>query len=466
MIYKSKAQLLIVNLDNYQKNDLEIIKTIQSQEYLPIIYIYSNPYSKEIKKLINSENIVAISKLKPTLKKLIKKSISFKRKYNQIIESYDAIDLINNQIDKILKEYIASNFSNYQNSIAKLLNSVFITNDFLSNKPQLILTVFKDQNHKITEMYNIQENSVEKDPIPIVLKQNEQFDFEIQPENKFFHNYNTNEMSDIGDYRQIFPEKILDRIGEIDNFSGYTTTDTIIFAINYKHRITSFDADIIKTLCINFNLIKNIYNQFNRVNETFIYTINCLSRAAEVHDDDTGIHIKRVNEYSKLISENLGMKKGFIEKIYYSAQMHDVGKIHVPNKLLCKTGKLSDEEFKTIQNHTIHGKEILGDSSYLEMAADISLNHHECFDGSGYPKQKKGDEIPLSARIVMLADIYDALRSPRAYKPPFSHQKTYDIITNGDGRVEPEHFDPEIHSIFLKKHQEFAEIYNELTVNS
>ncbi|OCL26675.1 hypothetical protein U472_11920 [Orenia metallireducens] len=459
-IYQLKPKLLITDIDYYQESTIKVIKILQSQNYLPVIYLYSNPYPKIIDRIIESEIVINKSNIADKLPNLAKQAINFKNNYNKVTASYETIDLINNKVDQLLKEYINNDFIDYGDSIKEILNYVFATNPFLSNKPEIILTIFKEDLQTITDIYIISENKIEKSAFPVALKNKAPFKLSTQLENEFFYNCNEDDLSDIDDYQNVFADEILNRIHKINNFSGYQTTDIALIGINYNKKVTHFDANIIKTLSISFNLIKNIHHQLNEVKNAFIYTINSLSRAAEASDDDTGYHIKRVNEYSKLIAKRLGLDKNFIEEIYYCAQMHDVGKVYIPKHILCKRGKLTDDEFTMIKKHTTYGAEIIGDSPHLKMATDIALNHHERFDGSGYPNGKSGDEIPLSARIVMLADIYDALRSSRPYKPAFSHEKTYDIIVNGDGRVEPSHFDPKIYQLFKKIHHELDTIYN------
>lgn len=198
------------------------------------------------------------------------------------------------------------------------------------------------------------------------------------------------------------------------------------------------------------------------INDAFRYTISALARASEAHDDDTGNHILRVNEYSKIIAEALGLSRKEVDTLHYSAQMHDVGKVMIPAEIIRKPTGLTPEEFDMIKKHTVYGVKILGTSSKLSVAREVALYHHEKYDGSGYPAGLKGDNIPITGRIVMLADIYDALRSKRPYKPPFSHTKAVSIIAEGDGRTNPGQFDPSILAYFKQKAHLFDDIWESL----
>jgi HD-GYP domain-containing protein (c-di-GMP phosphodiesterase class II) len=194
--------------------------------------------------------------------------------------------------------------------------------------------------------------------------------------------------------------------------------------------------------------------------EAFRMAISLLARAAEIYDEGTGNHVFRVNEYSHFLAGTLGKETDYCRELRYSAQLHDVGKMGVAPAVLRKTGALTADERREMDNHTIYGQRILSRSPRLAMAADIALNHHEKWDGSGYPSGKREDEIPLSARIVQMADIYDALRSERPYKPGLDHARARDIILYGDERIDSAgHFDPALIEAFADSHQMFDEIF-------
>ncbi|MGC2164759.1 MAG: HD domain-containing phosphohydrolase [Gallionella sp.] len=196
--------------------------------------------------------------------------------------------------------------------------------------------------------------------------------------------------------------------------------------------------------------------------DNYVETISTLTRAAQHKDEETGNHVQRISCYSRELARKLGMNDDFVDKIFISSPMHDIGKIGIHDNVLLKPGNLTPDEWDVMKEHALIGSKILGagKSPYLTMGAEIALNHHERWCGGGYPNGKTGDSIPLAARIMNICDIYDALRSKRTYKIAFSHPEAMHIIAHGDGRTQPEHFDPAILSTFKRNGQLFGEIFD------
>ncbi|OPZ91603.1 MAG: Cyclic di-GMP phosphodiesterase response regulator RpfG [candidate division TA06 bacterium ADurb.Bin417] len=187
-----------------------------------------------------------------------------------------------------------------------------------------------------------------------------------------------------------------------------------------------------------------------------------LTSAGEYRDSDTGRHLTRIRLYVKDLSEAMGMSHAFIEEITFTSAMHDIGKIGIPDHILLKPGGLTPEEFEIMKTHTLIGEKILAGSRYptIQLSARLALCHHEKWDGSGYPHGLKGAAIPLEARIVMICDIYDALRSRRPYKPEFDHSTAFKMITEGDRKTSPDQFDPDVLGAFTRIAAAFEEIYD------
>lgn len=175
--------------------------------------------------------------------------------------------------------------------------------------------------------------------------------------------------------------------------------------------------------------------------------INCLARAGEYKDNETGMHVIRMSHYSRLLAEAIGADSNWCELLFTAAPMHDIGKIGTPDSVLLKPCRLDDDERSEMRRHVEYGYEILGkhDSPLLNLAREVVIAHHEKWDGSGYPNGTSGEQIPLSARIVAIADVFDALTSERPYKHAWSINDACELLTKEAGR----HFDPNLVPVFI-----------------
>ncbi|MBB1487423.1 HD domain-containing phosphohydrolase [Oceanospirillum sediminis] len=195
------------------------------------------------------------------------------------------------------------------------------------------------------------------------------------------------------------------------------------------------------------------------LNKARLEVIRCLGHAAEYKDNETGHHVIRMGEYSYILAKAIGLSLDDCELIRNAAPMHDIGKIGIPDKILLKPGKLDQDEWNIMKQHPVIGKNILGnqDSPLLNLAASIAYTHHEKWNGEGYPRGLKAQNIPLEGRIVTIADVFDALTSERPYKAAWSLEKTIQFFQDQAGQ----HFDPILVPLFLSRLELIMEVKNQ-----
>lgn len=244
-----------------------------------------------------------------------------------------------------------------------------------------------------------------------------------------------------------------------------TVIFAMIFSFSYISRLNQNELENQVTDQANI-----LQTQNYKIIEIQNNTIISLSNLVENRDSDTGHHIVRTREYVRLLAKKTmeaniyrkTLNDHYIELLVKSAPMHDIGKIVIPDHILKKPGKLTPEEFEQIKRHASEGGKIIrdvlgnsGDEEYINIATEIATAHHEKWDGTGYPYNLRGPNIPLSARIMALADVFDALVSPRCYKEPFTIDAAIGIIKDSTGT----HFDPELARIFINNREGLEEIY-------
>ncbi len=189
-------------------------------------------------------------------------------------------------------------------------------------------------------------------------------------------------------------------------------------------------------------LEEKVYERTRELQETRLEVIQCLGRAGEYRDNETGMHVVRLSHFAARLGKELGMPKDQCNLLFHASPMHDIGKIGIPDKILLKPGKLESDEWEIMQSHVTIGAEILSrdESPLMKMARLVALHHHEKWDGSGYPNQLKGEEISLEGRVIAVCDVFDALTSERPYKKAWPLDKTLVFLENGkdqhfEGRI-------------------------------
>ena len=219
--------------------------------------------------------------------------------------------------------------------------------------------------------------------------------------------------------------------------------------IDSEINISPYGQSLLNILAMHSSIAFKNIDLYELLSKEHRETINMLAVASEYKDEDTGKHVLRIKDLTGKLAKELGMDNKTCQHLADAAVLHDIGKLSVPDAILRKPEKLTDEEFELIKEHTVNGEKILKGHSQFKDAAEIALTHHECFDGSGYPYQLSGTEIPLSGRIVALADVYDALLSSRPYKKPWPQEEVLEYIRAQRGKQ----FDPDIVNAFFKLHK-------------
>lgn len=268
------------------------------------------------------------------------------------------------------------------------------------------------------------------------------------------------------------PRDILDRLGESDR----------LLIIKKP-----FDQDEVRlaatALCEKWSLARKaemkqaelerqVFLRTDEVVQTRDVTVFALAKLAESRDPETGEHLFRMRAYSQILAEQLSesgpyakeVNLQFLDDLYRSSPLHDIGKVGISDQILCKPGRLTNEEFDAMKEHSSIGANTLAEAvhhtsagSFLSMAIDIARYHHERFDGSGYPEGLSGTDIPLAARIVAVADVFDALTSQRVYKAAISPKVAYDMILEQRGK----HFDPDVVDAFVARFEDFLNVTRE-----
>ncbi len=265
----------------------------------------------------------------------------------------------------------------------------------------------------------------------------------------------------LDDYQTMLPEELLKEAGEVHNFLYYENKTLKILLVNFHNDIQAFDITMFQHLIQLSRTILKILGHMKKSENIYHSLSNSLSKIAEIRNGSEGKHV-RVGKICEMLCNSMKCSEVFTFQLQEAIALFDIGNLLVDQSILLKSGPLNDSEMDLVHKAPEFAEIILGSEPRLLAAKEIAAGLYEKWDGSGYPHAKKGEEIPFSARIVSLANTYDSLRSQRNYRIGFTHSEAVKIMSVGDERVKPEHFDPKVLSAFINTETGISKYYDSL----
>jgi len=359
-------------------------------------------------------------------------------------------------------------------SISTRPSNILIVDDQAANL-QVLVEILKPEGHKVRPVPNgrLAIGAAENDPPDIIL-----LDIVMPEMDGYEVCRRLKERADLAEVPVIFISALDDTAAKVKGFLAggvdYITKpfqpEEVVMRVDTHLRLRRMKHELER---YNRQLEELVREKVREISDSQLATILAMSKLAENRDDATGQHIDRTQLFCRILAEELRsnpqcgceVSQTFIDDIFHASPLHDIGKVGIPDNILLKPGKLTEEEFEIMKTHVLIGAETLQTvrdrypgNAFINMGIDLARAHHERWDGNGYTGRLAGEAIPLSARIMAVADVYDALRSIRPYKKAFSHEKSSAIILEGAGKQ----FDPVVVEAFKVREGEIAEMYRQM----
>gem|GEM_PF-2852694 len=262
-------------------------------------------------------------------------------------------------------------------------------------------------------------------------------------------------------YTRFFPEKLIEKLGTIRNFILYINDSQRILFLNFHRSLKLFDLTWYRHLGFYIYLLLLVFEKMGKKEDEYLNLVRELGKITEVKEGSEGKH-RRIQRVCALLCNKLDCSPGYTTTLLDAVQLYDVSKLMIDQSILSKDGPLSGTEWTLVRKAPVLASWVFHELPRLSTAREIAANLYERYDGTGYPLGRKGREIPFAARLVRVVDIYESLRSRRSFRSPFSHDEAIALLSEGDDRLSPDHFDPEILRLFLSLEEDVQTIYGDI----